>query len=304
MKYLSGCLLAVFTFLGAELFAQTQLGMLEALALTDQRLTDLAEINNLPLRKVYVDYLGRYLLSRGLLEMEYMLYFDAQGRIRKRIVRSDYPEGADYSFSYFNEEGFCIYSNYGCFSGHDGNSSELTIRDDEGRWIHTEHLDSDGEGRNVPFLQVVCNNSVENPMDSLVLRLRPEFGNISEVSSTQSIIWESWKEEGVDSLLPPMEYTEVRFVTPRVGDETHANYNFVPVYKRATEDSRIVGRVDISYVFTVIGVKNGWLKIRRQSENDFGPYAYKDIIGYIRTERVEPVELVGKVVTTAASDKK
>lgn len=281
----------IFSFSISNIYAQSSLGVKEGLELLGKRQTELAEINNMELRKVFADYEEKYSVVHKHREWEEALFFDAEGLLRKSVHRYSFPEGDGYYTYYYNKEGVCIFAISGCFSGNDGDISVQVIRDDEGKWLHMEYIENDGDGLDVAVKHIIRNGSYSEEQ----LYQLPEMADTphSYYNGTQELLEKALAKYGIDSLTIPDEYIAIRFATPKEGDTTHVNYNYVSVYKNANESSAVVGKINISHLFKVTKTSPGWLKIERPGEGDC-TYGYRKLIGYIRQELVEPVE---KVIT-------
>lgn len=285
---------ACFLFLISSIHAQSSLDPTAGMELLGKRRAELAEINNMEFRKVFADYEGGYSVDYEHREWEEALFFDADGLVRKSIHRYSFPEGDGYYEYYYDKEGVCIFAISGSFSGNDGDVSVQVVRDDEGNWLHMEYIENNGDGLDIAVKHIIRNGFYAEEQ----LHQLPEMadGSLSYYRGTQELLEKVLSKYGIDSLATPEEYVEVRFVTPRTGDTTHVNYNYVPVYKNADEFSPVVGRINISHLFKVIETSSGWLKIKRPSEGD-STYGYKELIGYIRQDLAEPVEKIIGIVS-------
>ncbi|MCC8035017.1 MAG: hypothetical protein LIO77_03670 [Rikenellaceae bacterium] len=163
------------------------------------------------------------------------------------------------------------------------------IRDDDGNWLHIEYIENDGDGLDVVVKHIIRNGSYSQDQ----LHQLPEMANNPQVyfKSTQELLEKALSKYNINELTLPDEYINVRFITPKVGDITHVNYNYVPVYKKANESSIIIGHINISHLFKVIKTSQGWLKIERPGDGD-STYGYKELTGYIKGELAEPVEKI------------
>lgn len=293
----------VFSFLISNTYAQSSLGAKEGLELLNKRRAEVADINNMEFRKVFADYEGKYSVVYEHREWEEALFFDAEGLVRKSIHRYSFPEGDGYYKYYYDKKGICIFAISGSFSGHDGDISVQVVRDNEGNWLHMEYIENDGDGLDVIVKHIIRNGSYAEEQ----LHQLPEMTDVSlfYYLGTQELLEKALLKYRIDSFAFPNEYIEVKFVTPKAGDMTHVNYNYVPVYKNADESSTVVGEINISHLFKVIKTSPGWLKIERLGEGD-RTYGYKELTGYIRQELAEPVEKIIRIVSdtipTATTD--
>lgn len=275
-------ILIALAFNASALSAQTKLPS-RTLEIIPNTHRQVAEINSLELWPAYVGGIP----GQDWSDWRHALYFDESGRIRKCINQSRYPEGDGDQIYYFDTTGVAIFAMSRCNSGHDGDISIALYRNAEGIPRYFDYLEQWGDGSDALIEHTII-NGLHEPV-----ALKDNYTKSVEEMIERTLSWFGLKDA---SEITFSEYCFVDFEEPEAGEWTFVNRNKVPVYKKATESSLIVGHLKISDDILILKATRDWYKVVRPAsdyeEHEECYFGYPEILGYIRREFVEPVEKI------------
>lgn len=260
----------------------------DVLNLVKQVETEVDNVNNMELRKVFLELWG-YTLEGKASDWQDILYFDSDDILRKSIHNHYYFDNIidSYCHRYYNIEGDVIYSLTGSRFPMDNSVSSIRYFDSKKNVIYIDHAEWDEDGPSM-LLKHIIGEINQNSI---------KISRSDYIYNTQDLINYKLIDYSIDSLYAPIEYYAIKFGKPNKGDITFANENSVAVYTRPNIHSSIVGEVNIRDLLYIKKCKSGWVKIECSKANENVVYP-NGIIGYIPASMLEPVERIVKVVKT------
>lgn len=229
---------------------------------------EIAAINDMPLRRVYMGQSG-YSLTNDYYAGDYALYFDAQGRLRKTWREIDYPEAIGVFLHYYDEGGTVIGAVGWLSSAMSLGISAVRYNTPEGEMLYTD---------------IIWRNDLDGlPAGSAVM-----WGGYTEVPTPVSGVWlfdlgdDRESDERPETFAPPAEYTRVRFGLGK-GDTTIVNANNVSLRSRA-DGGDVLAVLNVGDRVKVERVEGEACRI---SYTEYGKPA---VSGYVDAQALEPAE--------------
>lgn len=267
------------------LFACLSLADIEAQHLPDvmdiihQRREQINDIDNQVLYRIYISSFGYGLGSgNGASEWWGILYFDSLGILRKsKLMYSFEIEG--YYIRYFTPNGVAFHALFHQASGYDGEYSAIRYLYDDGKPLCVDFIrrDSELDGLIVEHVNYVNPGAFDFPMPQID---GETYDNVMNINGFTDEIKQRFDIDSIIGCVP--EYcTPVRFIKPRIGDETFVCQNNVPFYPAISKFVEPIHKLSVGHEVFVIGVIDNWYKVKYQNQE-----------GYISAEFLSPVEQV------------